>query len=128
MRISDWSSDVCSSDLLNWLAPLRGLAFYGSAGYADAYYVHYPDAPACAVTSQCPRTNADGTTQNLSGRPLANAPRWTAAAVPSFTTLLPGGALATFEIGRASSRERVCQYVWISLGAVPLQKNNTKSV
>src|SRR3546814_17292099 len=90
MRISDWSSDVCSSDLLNWLAPLRGLAFYGSAGYADAYYVHYPDAPACAVTSQCPRTNADGTTQNLSGRPLANAPRWTAAAVPSFTTLLPG--------------------------------------
>src|SRR3546814_17593135 len=81
MRISDWSSDVCSSDLLNWLAPLRGLAFYGSAGYADAYYVHYQDAPACAVTSQCPRTNADGTTQNLSGRPLANAARWTAAAV-----------------------------------------------
>src|SRR3546814_12206525 len=75
MRISDWSSDLCSS-----------------------YLVHYPDAPACAVTSQCPRTNADGTTQNLSGRPLANVPRWTAAAVPSLTTLLPGGALAILAV------------------------------
>src|SRR3546814_21147986 len=24
MRISDWSSDVCSSDLLVWLAPVAG--------------------------------------------------------------------------------------------------------
>ncbi|NKF21824.1 TonB-dependent receptor [Solimonas marina] len=83
---------------INWLAPLRGLAFYGSAGYADAYYTHYPDAPACAVPSECPNTNSDGTTQDLSGRTLSNAPRWTAAAVPSFTTLVPGGALATFAV------------------------------
>src|SRR3546814_14534781 len=31
------------------------------------------------------------------------------------------------EIGRASCRERVCQYVWLSVGAVYLKKkNNTK--
>src|SRR3546814_13997778 len=28
------------------------------------------------------------------------------------------------QIGRASCRERVCQYGWISGGAVPLQKKN----
>src|SRR3546814_12015640 len=30
------------------------------------------------------------------------------------------------EIGRASCRERVCQYVWISLVAVSLKKQNNK--
>src|SRR3546814_16049477 len=30
------------------------------------------------------------------------------------------------KIGRASCRERVCQYGWISLGAVPLKKSHTK--
>lgn len=108
---------------LNWLAPLRGLAFYGSAGYADAYYVHYPNAPACAVTSECPRTNADGTTQDLSGRPLANAPRWTAAAVPSFTTLLPGGALATFAVDVLYRSER---YVDVDLAPEKRQRQTTE--
>src|SRR3546814_15873631 len=35
MRISDWSSDVCSSDLLPWLAARRAWALHDGAG-ADA--------------------------------------------------------------------------------------------
>src|SRR3546814_18644851 len=31
------------------------------------------------------------------------------------------------EIGSESCRERVCQYVWISVVAVPLKKNNAES-
>ncbi|NGY04470.1 TonB-dependent receptor [Solimonas terrae] len=108
---------------LNWLTPLPGVAFYGSAGYADAYYTHYPDAPACAVPSECPNTNADGTTQDLSGRPLANAPRWTAAAVPSFTTLLPGGALATFAVDVLYRGDR---YVDVDLAPEKLQRETTE--
>src|SRR3546814_6977048 len=67
-RISDWSSDVCSSDLL-----LR---------------------PACGLSAQC------------------------SSALPRPWTCVPGlglpGRRAAFrrrEIGRASCRERVCQYV-----------------
>src|SRR3546814_17106399 len=38
--------------------------------------------------------------------------------------LVAAGAL--LEIGRASCRERVCQYVYISVGAVDLKKNKYK--
>lgn len=65
----------------NWLTPLPGAALYGSAGYTDAYYTHYPNAPAPA--------DAEESSQDLSGKRLAIAPRWTAALVPSFTTYLP---------------------------------------
>src|SRR3546814_15906095 len=34
-------------------------------------------------------------------------------------------AASIFEIGRASCRERVCQYVWISVVAVSLKKKKT---
>src|SRR3546814_2154889 len=75
MRISDWSSDVCSSDLLGrW--PFGGYAASG-------------DRVREALT---PLFAADGTR-------LASAP--------------DGWRLAptSLEIGRASCRERVCQYV-----------------
>src|SRR3546814_19634191 len=75
MRISDWSSDVCSSDL---------------EGRADGGAVHFRQA-------------FDAHAQHLG---------------------LGGGVLdAAIEIGRASCRERVCQYVSISVVAVSLQNN-----
>src|SRR3546814_5166377 len=45
MRISDWSSDVCSSDLVGW--SLGGI-------YAREYAKHYPDRVARVVTLGSP--------------------------------------------------------------------------
>src|SRR3546814_3878682 len=66
MRISDWSSDVCSSDLLQ-IGPVSAAAARAKPGMA-----------------LCERRTAPGA---------------------------QAGARLLFEIGRASCRERVCQYV-----------------
>src|SRR3546814_9904549 len=73
MRISDWSSDVCSSDL-----GLAGVIKVDSAGLYDGHVGEAPDVRARAV--------AGSHGYDLSG-------------------------LRAKEIGRASCRERVCQYV-----------------
>src|SRR3546814_8955943 len=80
VRISDWSSDVCSSDLNGHT--LRTLA-----------------------RLECPYPLFDGinlTWETLEGLAKHNGP-----------VANPGWALAEIdgEIGRASCRERVCQYV-----------------
>src|SRR3546814_15448408 len=86
MRISDWSSDVCSSDLLSHMpaeinasevASVVGMALFLS--FAATLY-----------------------------------PAWRAASLDP-------------EIGRASCRERVCQYVSISVVAVSLKTKNNRS-
>src|SRR3546814_13340554 len=100
MRISDWSSDVCSSDLPG-PAPseLRDAAWHGQrrtkliAGPAGDFLsaergasgAHQPAADDAAV--------ADGRAKGID----------------------PDGR---DQIGRASCRERVCQYVSISVDAV----------
>src|SRR3546814_18731727 len=76
MRISDWSSDVCSSDLRVRLPALEFL-------------------------------------ERVNVRVLAVERSHEAERD------LPIG----LEIGRASCRERVCQYVWISVVAVSLKTN-----
>src|SRR3546814_20074875 len=81
MRISDWSSDVCSSDL-----PYR-------AGAA---------AP-------------------LAGGIVFVDPRHEAAGARAILPREDGRA----ELGRASCRARVCQYVSISVVAVSLKQNTT---
>src|SRR3546814_5081221 len=92
LRISDWSSDVCSSDLL----PLHrrdhrrmGVAEHQSAGAADVI-----DVPAAA--------------QILDPRPLAPADR--KAQIPG-QRIAAEAAARQDEIGRATWRERVCQDV-----------------
>src|SRR3546814_7309532 len=76
MRISDWSSDVCSSDLGAVLWPIG----------------HGQDDPI--------------------GGPLAGADRRRRARLERQRRVQPGGRLLRQgEIGRASCRERVCQYV-----------------
>src|SRR3546814_12922960 len=60
MRISDWSSDVCSSDLANLarLQPVRGrleravIARSGAPVYVD--YAHTPDAIEAAIAALKP--------------------------------------------------------------------------
>src|SRR3546814_9502361 len=75
MRISDWSSDVCSSDLYRW---------YGMAYLAGEHSV---------------RPNMDVVWELLKRSDLEGA----LALTREFDALA--------EIGRASCRERVCQYV-----------------
>src|SRR3546814_2539691 len=79
MRISDWSSDVCSSDL----------AFHHLDGGAlqPARHVVFPDARG---ERQLRREEHGGRVAEADG---------------------DGAGLAAREIGRASCRERVCQYV-----------------
>src|SRR3546814_14967452 len=93
MRISDWSSDVCSSDLIQRrhrrrLVDLAGgfLGFLEQAGKAGA-----------------------------TGR---------AGAAGAFGGSRLNAAGAIYQIGRASCRERVCQYVSISVVAESLKKND----
>src|SRR3546814_1772943 len=71
MRISDWSSDVCSSDLRN-----------------------YPDLPTLAAFAPCRQANFATLFSSWNGQ---EAP-------------LPDRGCKA-QIGRASCRESVCQYV-----------------
>src|SRR3546814_2061123 len=82
MRISDWSSDVCSSDLQRQ-GLLRSLREAGRTRHQG----RSPDAARTDLPLPAPDI-AQG-----------------APAVPG------GGGCLVPEIGRASCRERVCQYV-----------------
>src|SRR3546814_5231601 len=75
MRISDWSSDVCSSDLTRCFRPCSSAKRTASAFHASGF------------------------------RQFATLVRRLAANGPQF------GAVPPPKIGRASCRERVCQYV-----------------
>src|SRR3546814_4731231 len=79
LRISDWSSDVCSSDLLEDTDLPAGEVLV-RVGYSDLNY-------------------KDGLIVNGLARLVRSYPH------------IPGIDLAGTEIGRASCRERVCQYV-----------------
>src|SRR3546814_6125850 len=81
MRISDWSSDVCSSDLFDSFTDLA--EHYASLTSADAF--------AGAFTSE------------ITANQLSIHDEPTADDLPD--------ADAARKIGRASCRERVCQYV-----------------
>src|SRR3546814_12683094 len=87
MRISDWSSDVCSSDLL---VALLQRCDGQSAALLEAWLDRTQPADwreqAAAMAAGDASAGRDG------------------------------------EIGRASCRERVCQYVSISVGVVSLKK------
>src|SRR3546814_8334009 len=81
MRISDWSSDVCSSDLIGISATPRCFAF-------SADDLSFAKAGEIAVADKVKEINA---------------------ATNAFVTSAPKQMIG--QIGRASCRERVCQYV-----------------
>src|SRR3546814_11410691 len=116
MRISDWSSDVCSSDLLGGLEKARD----GAQNCRLAAPRRPQEAEELAVfdlevrvldCGEFAEANRD-VIELYVGAHLSRPPL-----VPSLP--LP-------QIGRASCRERVCQYVSISLVAVSLKKKNNK--
>src|SRR3546814_16053975 len=101
MRISDWSSDVCSSDLLaQWRATVEAPATYDYHGYTVAK---------CGPWSQGPLMLQQ--LALLRDIPLAEM----AADGPEFVHTMVDAAKLAFaerdEIGRAACRESVCQYV-----------------
>src|SRR3546814_11481007 len=101
MRISDWSSDVCSSDLPKVLAHGFGYITLLTALYGVIYW-----APTVVKTF--------GVTGTQNG--LLVAFPWAVDAVllwliPSRVRSQDNLKALIIEIGRASCRERVCQYV-----------------
>src|SRR3546814_14193933 len=114
MRISDWSSDVCSSDLriLHMLKhvpkddvveSLVGTEFFDQR----MHHVGLREAP-LQVLAECARTFDQG-------KMLAGAGQQFSHHTFSRSQLQKGAAgqiaLGDPEIGSASGRERVCQYV-----------------
>src|SRR3546814_3609843 len=88
IRISDWSSDVCSSDLLLRPCPL------GCVALRVEPVEHTPEVRGVAL---------DG---RAAERDLELIDRQSAQALGNHRL-----GVRTLEIGRASCRERVCQYV-----------------
>src|SRR3546814_3060151 len=100
MRISDWSSDVCSYDLLGVGTDARQHRLRRrDVLLGDA--VDALDAILAAVDGQRPRLRRAVGRRDLQGRRLRRV-----AAEAKDEAAVGGG-----EIGRASCRERVCQYV-----------------
>src|SRR3546814_16467493 len=113
MRISDWSSDVCSSDLLQHAR----LECYRSSGtWADLGQMNRPAILTLNLPEQVRQyflmTELDTSSASFAtvlgpvSVPLASLDGvWTG----EFLVLWRSGSMAN--IGRASCRERVCQYV-----------------
>src|SRR3546814_14342550 len=123
MRISDWSSDVCSSDLglietaksfiHRWRRPKSG----GAPGE------RFEPGRVCALA-----VGAQAHGPALGGRHDAADWRGARLADAGEAARHPDSHLEGFiewQIGRASCRERVCQYVSMSVVAVSLQKTVT---
>src|SRR3546814_20882022 len=103
MRISDWSSDLCSSDLAD-LGCAVALASRTEADCADL----------AAGIAERFRVPAVGLSCNIADEASVEA------AVAGTIDRLGG----LDKIGRASGRERVCQYVSISEVVVSLKNKN----
>src|SRR3546814_11549190 len=112
MRISDWSSDVCSSDLASIAGPgFINLRLTDATWRAELAAIH-------AEAEDYGRSSTGaGVTVNVeyvSANPTG----------PMHMGHCRGAVVGdALEIGRASGRERVCQYVWIAGVAVSLKKN-----
>src|SRR3546814_10998574 len=109
MRISDWSSDVCSSDL--------------------SYKLRWPESDH-AIYITLNDIVQEGAGKEPRRRPFEifiNSKNmehyaWTLALTRMISAVFRRGGdvsfvveelKAVFELGRASCRERVCQYVWL---------------
>src|SRR3546814_18426701 len=106
MRISDWSSDVCSSDLVT-IPTLR--------------LMH-----SCRTSSSnCARSTRLNHGCNAPYRAIQFAYEMSRAADRRSPAMLEAAIARTLPapIGRASCRERGWQYVWISVVAVSEKKN-----
>src|SRR3546814_19946697 len=100
MRISDWSSDVCSSDLVGTVMDGDAEEHIAEVAKVLSRYVDMIGVRAF--------------------------PKFVDWSLDRQDRVLQGFAKhATVQIGRASCRERVCQYVQFSVVAVSLKKKES---
>src|SRR3546814_20435349 len=114
MRISDWSSDVCSSDLevdttIGRRPDDRSLGFLGIGG-------GFPEQPNVRAGFVRTFTEAGSTTATFLGETVTSLGSFFTGGIGDFAspvieggTTEPTGPTVGSEIGRASSRERVLQ-------------------
>src|SRR3546814_13736769 len=117
MRISDWSSDVCSSDLPGQVMERSPWMLGSSPSMTIARMMESPTAaapfPLCSPHHQCsPCTAQQGALlYDLTGPPVLGA--------GSLRILRPGTRAADrTQTGRASCRKRVVKYVSFSVVTV----------
>src|SRR3546814_18726048 len=127
MRISDWSSDVCSSDLLNNTLTVAA----GQAGsHAGRGWDGVTDACVEAVVKQGLPTvfilwgsHARKKAERVPG--IGRGDHHLVLTSPHPSPLSAhSGFFGSRQIGRASCRERVCQYVSIWVVVVTLKNKN----
>src|SRR3546814_19859145 len=112
MRISDWSSDVCSSDLLAY-----GRHDIIGRQAALRYFLRVPPHPH-GVVARAPYLNlADA---RHAGQPVLDIQDGVVAQIVHVV------AVVGREIGSASCRESVCKDVWISVFALSLKNNQQR--
>src|SRR3546814_11211690 len=111
MRISDWSSDVCSSDL--------------AYRNADIVVSNLKNAHAHMVPHGLDKRKFHWIPNGISMREVGQ-PQALDENVAH--TLPKDGFVVGYEIGRASCRERGCQYVKIWVVAVELKKKKQQNI
>src|SRR3546814_10778079 len=135
MRISDWSSDVCSSDLFGSIAVGFGFAPSDSnnylediAGDAALYLQNASDLLDTFTGSVSTGASVEGnvltdgeTTPGVDGTVGVDADEGGADGLSHLASITIGGTTST-EIGCASCRTRECQYVSISVVGGSLQQ------
>src|SRR3546814_11263734 len=110
MRISDWSSDVCSSDLKTYDDTLKSsdlLTAMGPGSVALSQQYIYPDGTSGIVTCE---TAYNFIRNGWSNYYAIAAPKIAAQFFPGIPVAQASTRLNN-ELGRASCREKVCQYV-----------------
>src|SRR3546814_11931142 len=114
MRISDWSSDVCSSDLVRQRGDAERLALVDSeAPVAAAVAPHQLGDLDRPAGSELPAAAPGGEVEPAHRR------------APPGDRPVAVGKMRAVEIGRASCRESVWQYVLLSVGAASLKTKTT---
>src|SRR3546814_20343649 len=110
MRISDWSSDVCSSDLPSYY---RG-CWHEVSRCLFLRYRH----PHRVLT----HTISSRTKVLYNPKAFFTHAAWLDQGCPHCPIFPTADSRRSLEIGRATCRERVCKYVYISVDAVSLNK------
>src|SRR3546814_15581861 len=108
MRISDWSSDVCSSDLTSSKGLYKNLPFDPVKDFSALGLVG--DTPYIVAVN--PSVKAKTLKEFVAlAKAKPNTLNYGSSGVGGVSHLSTELFLSTAEIGRASGRERVCQYV-----------------
>src|SRR3546814_20509173 len=103
MRISDWSSDVCSSDLTAFARQLQELNEARKVVQQSAQQLD----EARALYRDLNKMTDIGNVANQLKNDVLRTSNVSSSSLDGYTS----GDLNVVEIGRASCRERVCQYV-----------------